>query len=49
MVGLDYSSIPAVLQMQGIKRKEWSDIFAGLQIMEAAAIPVLSERYKPKS
>jgi hypothetical protein len=42
--GLDYQKVKATLELMGIDRAEWADIFDGLQVMEAAALPVLNER-----
>lgn len=41
--GLDYAAVtPLLLRNCGVKRKDEADVFAGLQIMEAAALPVLN-------
>lgn len=42
--GLDYSSIVAVLQLQGIARRDWPDLFWRLQTLEGAALTVLNEK-----
>ena len=40
--GIDYGSIPAVLRMIGIPRRELDEAFGWLQVMEAAALPALN-------
>lgn len=37
-VGLIYSELPFVLEMDGIDRKDWPQLFADLQVMERAAL-----------
>lgn len=37
-VGLDYKALPEVLRMTAIPRKEWSEIFDGIRVMEDAAL-----------
>ena len=44
-VGLEYASIPAVLEMTGFSGQA-ADIFEKLRIMEAAAIPVFIDKAK---
>lgn len=41
--GLDYSIIPAVASMLGIKRRDLPDIFPDLRVMEAEALAVMAE------
>lgn len=43
--GLDYPGIAVVIRMQGYRGQEAREIFDGLQVMEAAALPLLN---KPK-
>jgi hypothetical protein len=38
LLGLDYGVIPAVLELAGVPREEWSDVFADLRVMEQAAL-----------
>lgn len=38
LVGLDYSALPAVMRIRSVPRKEMSEIFDGIKIMEAAAL-----------
>lgn len=44
LVGLDYGAIPPTLDLLGIKRAEWPDVFAGLRVMEAEAINEAGKR-----
>jgi len=37
-VGIGYASIPPVLEMMGIERGEWPDLFESIRIMESAAM-----------
>ncbi|MCW2272374.1 hypothetical protein CQ065_06755 [Pseudomonas sp. MYb187] len=41
--GLDYSIIPAVASMLGIKRRDLPDIFPDLRVLEAEALAVMAE------
>lgn len=41
--GLDYTAIPAVASMLGIKRRELTEIFPDLRIMEHEALGVMAE------
>jgi hypothetical protein len=41
-LGIDYGSIPPVLSMLGIPRRERADAFAAVLLMEAAALPILN-------
>jgi hypothetical protein len=38
VLGLDYAAIPPVLQMLGVGRKKWAELFSQLRVMEAAAV-----------
>lgn len=40
-VGLIYSELPFVLEMEGVDRKDWPDLFADLRVMERAALEVM--------
>ena len=42
--GLNYPGISVVIRMQGYRGQDAKDIFAGLQMMEAAALPLLNKR-----
>jgi hypothetical protein len=48
--GLEYGSLQAILAGLGVARSvpDRREIFAGLRIMEAAALPLLNERAKEK-
>ncbi|MDN8617875.1 DUF1799 domain-containing protein [Variovorax ginsengisoli] len=37
-VGLIYSELPFVLEMEGIDRSEWPQLFAELRVMERSAL-----------
>ena len=41
--GLDYTAIPATAAMLGIKRRDLTDIFPDLRVMEVEALAVLAE------
>ncbi|NIF28333.1 hypothetical protein F3J44_18355 [Pantoea sp. Tr-811] len=41
--GLDYTAIPATASMLGIKRRDLSDIFPDLRVMEVEALAVMAE------
>jgi hypothetical protein len=40
-VGLIYSELPFVFEMEGIDRKDWPGIFSDLRVMERAALEVM--------
>ncbi len=40
--GLRYASLPAVMRLSGIRKRDRCDVFAGVQIMERAAIEELN-------
>lgn len=42
--GLRYEVIPVVLRMKSVPRREWSEIFDALRVMEAAARESLNAR-----
>lgn len=44
--GLDYSVIPAVAKMLGIKKKELIDMFPDIQVMENEALITMGENHK---
>jgi hypothetical protein len=44
--GLDYAAIPGVLQMLGIARKDWPEVFQDLRTMEDAALLKMHENQK---
>lgn len=41
--GLDYTAIPAAASMIGIKRRELTEIFPDLRVMEHEALAVMAE------
>ncbi|WP_312387731.1 DUF1799 domain-containing protein [Pseudomonas sp.] len=41
--GLDYTAIPAAASMLGIKRRDLTDIFPDLRVMEVEALAVMAE------
>ncbi|QJQ23342.1 DUF1799 domain-containing protein [Pseudomonas sp. SK] len=41
--GLDYTAIPATASMLGIKRRNLTDIFPDLRVMEVEALAVMAE------
>ena len=41
--GLDYASIPGTAKMIGLKRRELSEVFNDLRIMESEALAVMAE------
>lgn len=43
-VGLRYEALPVVLELQGIPRSEWRDVFDGVRVMESEALAVFRER-----
>lgn len=44
--GLDYSAIPAVAKMLGIKNKELKAMFPDIQVMENEALVTMGENHK---
>jgi hypothetical protein len=44
VVGLDYSAIAPVLELSGIPREQWTDVFADLRVMEQAALQSMRDR-----
>ena len=44
--GLDYARVQAAMEMMAIKRKRRPRLFAGLRIMEAAALPELQRQVR---
>lgn len=43
--GLGYPAVEVILRLKGFKGKKAMEIFEGIQVMEAAALPILN---KPK-
>lgn len=44
LIGLDYSAVKAALEMAGIKRREWPELFEQLLVMEDEALKVLNRK-----
>lgn len=44
--GLDYPATSVVIRMMGHRGQDARDIFAGVQMMEVAALPLLNKRSK---
>ena len=42
--GLDYTVLPTVFRLQGIARKDWSDLFSDLRAMEAEALKTMHKK-----
>lgn len=43
-LGLDYTAVRHAMELMGIDRSEWPEIFNGLRVMESAARPVLNNK-----
>jgi hypothetical protein len=43
VVGLDYGALPAVLEMMGVPRADWNEVFEQIRIMETEAVRVLNK------
>lgn len=43
--GLDYSTLPIVLRMNAVPRKDWSDIFECVRIMEETALEAMRDKH----
>jgi hypothetical protein len=43
VVGLDYSALPAVLEMMSVPRADWHEVFEQVRIMETEAVRVLNK------
>lgn len=41
-LGLDYGSVPAVLDLLDVPPERRAEVFSGVRLMEAAALPVLN-------
>ncbi len=42
--GLDYSAMPFVFRMHGVKRQDWPEMYTSMRIMEASALEAISSR-----
>lgn len=47
-LGLDYAAAQAAMQLLAVPRKDRQEIFAGLCVMERAALPVLNAKKEAK-
>lgn len=43
-LGLDYRAVEAAMNMRGVKKQHRPQLFAGLRVMEAAALRVLNPK-----
>lgn len=44
--GLDYGALPEVMRMCGVKRSDWSRVFADVRVMEQAALEQMDKDRK---
>lgn len=44
--GLDYGTIPTILQLSGVPQSDWPPLFDDLRIMEDSALTVIHESKK---
>jgi hypothetical protein len=44
VVGLDYAQVLAALELMGVERPMWPDLFDKLRVMEEAAMEVIESR-----
>lgn len=42
--GINYSRVKDTMELMGVDRAEWPEVFAGLRIMEQAALKVFREK-----
>lgn len=42
-VGIDYSVVATVFQLEGIERKQWKETFACIRVMEREALETMRE------
>lgn len=42
-LGLDYATIPPVLRLMAIPRRDWPELFEGLRVMERSAAEVRNQ------
>lgn len=47
--GLDYSAMPAVMELTGIKKQQRPEVFAGLRVMEGEVLRAWGEGREGKS
>ncbi|MDB5967336.1 MAG: hypothetical protein JWQ72_3836 [Polaromonas sp.] len=44
LIGLDYSSLPFFLELEGVTRAEWPEVTSGVQLMECEAVYLHRQR-----
>lgn len=42
--GMDYSALPEVMRMTSIPRRDWSEIFESIRVMEDAALEQMRKK-----
>lgn len=42
--GMDYSALPEVMRMTGIPRRDWSELFEAIRVMEDAALEQMRKK-----
>jgi hypothetical protein len=42
--GLDYNALEPVMRLQGIKKRDQTEVFAGVRVMEIAALEVMRSK-----
>lgn len=42
--GLDYGVLPNVMKLTGVPRHKWQSVFAGIRIMEDAALEEIRKK-----
>lgn len=47
--GLDYSAIPFVLEMGGVARIDWPQVFDDIRVMEVEALNCMREQRKERN
>lgn len=45
-VGLDYSAIPTVLNLNSVPAEKWPDLFADLRVLEDEALSIIRKKKK---
>lgn len=43
-IGLDYSALRATVELMGLRRTQWADVFTGIRVMEAEALKIFREK-----
>jgi hypothetical protein len=47
-IGLDYGSLPVVMRMVGVPRRDWTFIFEGVRLMEATELAAIRRKANKK-